>query len=167
MLRVLVSSCLLGERVRYHGGDARIGSAVLERWLREDRVVPFCPEVAGGLPVPRPAAEIQGAGALAVLEGEARVETREGDDVSAEFIAGARSALKLARRRNVAVAILVDRSPSCGSREVYDGSFSGRRVPGVGVTTALLESAGIRVFAEDRIEEAGEFLAALEGAASR
>jgi uncharacterized protein YbbK (DUF523 family) len=160
---VLISACLLGERVRYHGGDATLGSPVLERWVEEQRVVPFCPEVAGGLSVPRPPAEIRGeGGGGAVLDLRARVTTREGDDVTAEFLAGARGAVELARELDVALAVLVDRSPSCGSREVYDGDFVGRRIPGQGVTAALLERSGIRVFSEDELDEASAYLEAVE-----
>jgi uncharacterized protein YbbK (DUF523 family) len=130
--------------------------------LEEGRVVPFCPEVAGGLPVPRPAAEIQGEGGEAVLDLDARVLTRTGDDVTVEFLEGARRALKAVRDQGVGLAVLVDGSPSCGSLEIHDGSFAGNRRPGQGVTAALLERHGIRVFAEDRLDEAARHLAVLE-----
>jgi uncharacterized protein YbbK (DUF523 family) len=164
VLRVLVSSCLLGERVRYHGGDARLASAILDGWVTEGRVIPFCPELAGGLSVPRPPAEIRGSGGLAVLEDKARVVTDGGDDVTAEFVAGAERALAAAQAADVALALLVDRSPSCGSSEIYDGTFSGRRIQGSGVTTALLAREGLRVFTPDRIEAAAEYLASRERA---
>jgi uncharacterized protein YbbK (DUF523 family) len=161
MMKVLVSACLLGQRVRYHGGDARCGEAWLARWCEEGRVVPFCPEVAGGLPVPRPPAEIERGNGVAVLGGRARVLTREGVDVSAHFLEGARQAASLAVREGIRMAVLKEGSPSCGSSQVYDGSFSGARRPGPGVTTALLEQAGVRVFSEHQLAEAAAFLAAL------
>ncbi|HEX2444522.1 MAG TPA: DUF523 domain-containing protein [Vicinamibacterales bacterium] len=162
MIRVLVSACLLGERVRYNGADAAAGSPILDAWLAQGRVVRFCPEVAGGLGVPRPAAEIQGPGGPAVLEGRARVLTRAGTDVTANFLNGARQALDAAVAEGVRLAVLKDGSPSCGSGFVYDGSFSGRRTSDAGVTAALLEREGIRVFSEARLEEAEEYLRVLE-----
>lgn len=92
---VLVSSCRIGHPVRYDGGHKRSGSEVLQRWLTEGRVVPVCPEIAGGLPVPRPPAEIAGgAGGAAVLAGRVQVVDPAGNDLSAEFMAGARHALE-------------------------------------------------------------------------
>jgi uncharacterized protein YbbK (DUF523 family) len=163
MIRVLVSACLLGERVRYNGADAAAASPILDGWLSEGRVVRLCPEVAGGLGVPRPAAEISGAGGAGVLEGAARVLTRAGADVTASFLSGARHALAAAVADGVRLAVLKDGSPSCGSSFVYDGSFSGTRRSDRGVTAALLEREGIRVFSETRLEEADEYLRALEG----
>lgn len=158
MKKVLVSACLLGQRVRYDGGDdARVEDEVLARWSAEGRVVPFCPEVAGGLSIPRPPAEIRGGDGRDVLAGRARVTTRE-RDVTEAFLAGAEAALRVARAQGVVAAVLKDRSPSCASRALYDGSFSGRRRPGMGVTAARLEAAGIRVFSEAEIAEARAFL---------
>jgi uncharacterized protein YbbK (DUF523 family) len=162
MVRVLVSACLLGQRVRYDGADARSASAVLARWTAEGRVVPFCPEVAGGLPVPRPPAEIRGRGGGAVLEATAQVVTRAGDDVTAAFLRGAREALALARREGLNLAVLKEGSPSCGSSAIHDGAFTGRRVPGQGVTASLLRRSGIQVFSEHQLEEAAAAMAALE-----
>uniref|UniRef100_UPI0013B4173D DUF523 domain-containing protein n=1 Tax=Nonomuraea lactucae TaxID=2249762 RepID=UPI0013B4173D len=116
-------------------------------------------------PTPRPAAEIEGgAGGAAVLSGAARVLTADGTDVTAEFLAGAQSALAVARSFGVRLAVLKDGSPSCGALAVYDGTFRGRRAPGQGVTTALLELNGIRVFTEDHLAEAADYLRALETA---
>ena len=161
-VRILVSSCLLGERVRYDGGDAAAASALLDRWRREGRLVPFCPEVAGGLAVPRPPAEIEGGGGEAVLLGAARVVVESGGDVSGQFLAGAREALRQARASGVRLAILKDGSPSCGSTYIYDGRFRGRRRAGRGVTSALLEENGIRVFSERQIDQAAACLAEAE-----
>ncbi|MEU8248747.1 DUF523 domain-containing protein [Nonomuraea sp. NPDC048916] len=163
MERILVSACLMGRRVRYDGGAKTSSDAVLAAWRREGRLVPFCPEVEGGLAVPRPAAEIEGGlGGAAVLSGDARVLAADGSDVTAEFLAGARAALDAARTRGVRLAVLKEGSPSCGALAVYDGTFSGRRTPGQGVTTALLERSGIRVFTEDQLDEAAACLRALE-----
>ncbi len=160
---VLVSSCLLGNPVRYDGRAAPRGDTVLDRWRDEGRVVVVCPEVAGGLPVPRPPAEIEpGRSAAAVLAGQARVMAVSGDDVTAPFVQGARAALATARERGIRVAVLKEGSPSCGSGSVYDGHFAGRRLPGVGVTAQLLREAGLRVFSEKQWAEAGACVAALE-----
>jgi uncharacterized protein YbbK (DUF523 family) len=162
MIKVLVSACLLGEKVRYNGASAAADNWILERWSREGRVVAFCPEVAGGLGVPRPAAEIAGTGGEAVLDGQASVITAAGVDVTDCFLRGAQLALAAAQSQNVRVAILKDGSPSCGSGSIYDGTFSGRKRPGHGVTTALLERHGIRVFSETQMSEAAACLETLE-----
>jgi uncharacterized protein YbbK (DUF523 family) len=162
MIRVLVSACLLGEKVRYNGADAASGSGTLKEWMAEERVVPFCPEVAGGLGVPRPAAEIRGEAGDAVLDGTAEVVTRTGDAVTPAFLRGARQALDVAVTSGARLAILKEGSPSCGSGFIYDGSFGGRRKAGRGVTAALLERHGIRVFSDLRIDEAAAYLRTLE-----
>lgn len=157
MEKVLVSACLLGQPVRYDGRDARVESGILERWRAEGRIVSICPEVAGGLPTPRPPAEIQGGDGATVLSGKARVATRSAD-VTEAFLAGAEAALRLARAHGIRVAVLKDRSPSCASRIVYDGSFAGRAIPGLGVTAARLSAEGIRVFSENEFEAADALL---------
>ncbi|MGQ5676693.1 DUF523 domain-containing protein [Streptomyces sp. ESR1.13] len=163
MERILVSACLLGRPVRYDGGAKPVGDEVVARWRGEGRVVVFCPEVSGGLPVPRAAAEIVGGDGDDVLDGVARVLTEGGEDVSRHFVRGARLALEAARGAGARVALLKESSPSCGSLRVYDGRFAGARVPGHGVTTALLRRAGVRVFSEDQVSEAAACLRALEG----
>nr|WP_260408456.1 DUF523 domain-containing protein [Planomonospora venezuelensis] len=161
----MVSACLMGRKVRYDGAAKTSGDALLATWRQEGRLVPFCPEVEGGLPVPRPAAEIEsGAGGAAVLAGAARVLTAGGEDVTPAFLAGAQAALAVARSFGVKVAVLKEGSPSCGVLTLYDGTFRGRRLPGRGVTAALLELHGIAVFGEDRIAEAGVRLREIEDA---
>lgn len=163
MERVLVSACLMGRRVRYDGGAKTSADALLAAWREEGRLVPFCPEVEGGLPVPRPAAEIEGGvSGAAVLSGAARVLTADGSDVTAEFLSGAQSALAVARSFGVRLAVLKEGSPSCGALTIYDGTFQGRRTLGQGVTTALLELNGIRVFTEDHVAEAAAYLRSLD-----
>jgi uncharacterized protein YbbK (DUF523 family) len=97
-----------------------------------------------------------------VLSGAARVLGTDGSDVTAEFLAGAQSALAVARSFGIRLAVLKEGSPSCGTLSIYDGTFRGRRTPGQGVTTALLESNGIRVFTEEHVDEAAEYLRTLE-----
>ncbi|HET7293729.1 MAG TPA: DUF523 domain-containing protein [Vicinamibacteria bacterium] len=162
MIKVLVSSCLLGEKVRYHGEDALCESDVLDRWRAEGRLVPFCPETAAGLPVPRPPAEIEGGDGHAVLEGKAFVSDSTGADVTAPFMKGARAALEAASSHGARLAVLKDGSPSCGSSYIFDGTFRGQRDSGQGLTAAILSRAGIRVFNERELEEAARHLELLE-----
>jgi uncharacterized protein YbbK (DUF523 family) len=159
---ILVSACLLGQPVRFDGTGKASHDALFERWRAEGRLVPFCPEVRGGLPVPRPPAEITGGFGEDVLDGRATVVTRDGIDVTRYFVVGAWQALEQARACDARIAILKEGSPSCGSLRIHDGSFSGRKVPGEGVTTALLERHGIAVFAEDALDAAAATLAELE-----
>ena len=164
MERILVSACLLGQPVRYDGTGRRSDDVLFELWRDQGRLVPFCPEVRGGLPVPRPAAEISGGYGEDVLDGRARVLTREGTDVTRYFVVGAWQALAQARTYAVRMAILKEGSPSCGSSLIHDGTFGDRKIPGEGVTTALLERHGIAVFAEDALDAAAARLAELERA---
>jgi uncharacterized protein YbbK (DUF523 family) len=157
MEKILISACLLGERVRYHGGDARIEHPLLRRWHDEGRLVSVCPEVVGGLTTPRPAAEI------VTAAGDRRVLTVGGNDVTEAFEHGAATALDACRTHNVQMAILKDGSPSCGTRSIYDGTFNGRRIDGRGVTAAALIARGITVFSEREIDRAADYLATLEG----
>ncbi|MGK0545676.1 DUF523 domain-containing protein [Halomonas cupida] len=162
MNKVLVSACLLGDPVRYDASHKALGDARLRRWREEGRLVPICPEVAGGLPTPRPPAEIQGGQGRQVLHGQARIADDAGDDLTEAFIRGAKLALSAARRHGVRLALLIDRSPSCGSTQIYDGHFEGTLVAGEGVTTALLRASGIEVFAPHQLDALGERLAQLD-----
>lgn len=161
MEKILVSRCLLGHRVRYDGG-ASGPFDLLEQWIEEGRVVPLCPEVAGGLPTPRAAAEIPGGQGGEVLDGTAAVITTDGEDVSAQFLEGARRALELVQKHGIRVAVLKANSPSCGNLLTYDGTFRGVKVSGEGVTAALLKRHGVRVFSELELAEAAVTLAALD-----
>jgi len=161
MHKILVSRCLLGHRVRYDGG-ASGPFDLLEQWIAEGRVVPLCPEVAGGLPTPRAAAEIPGGQGGEVLDGTAAVITTDGEDVSAQFLDGARQALELVQQHGIRVAVLKANSPSCGNLLTYDGTFSGVKVSGEGVTAALLKRHGVQVFSELELAEAAVTLAALD-----
>jgi uncharacterized protein YbbK (DUF523 family) len=164
MLLVLVSSCLFGEPVRYDGTSAVSGHPVLDRWREEGRVVSICPELAGGLGTPRPPVELVGGGGEAALRGQARVAGARGEDATKAFVAGALAAVELCRRRGIRVAVLKERSPSCGSAWIHDGTFSGRLIPGQGVATAALRESGVAVFSETEWELAQARLSDLERA---
>ena len=163
MERMLVSACLLGEKVRYDGGDKLCDDEILARWSANGRVVALCPELAGGFPTPRPPAEISnGKGGLAVLDGKAKVIEIAGQDVTAKYVAGASAALRKAVELGIRIAVLKEGSPSCGSAHTYDGSFTGRMVAKPGVTAAWLQEHGIFVFNELQLPEAEEKIKALE-----
>ena len=152
MEKILVSRCLLGHPVRYDGGGFDPHAQLL-RWQEEGRVVALCPEVAGGLPTPRPPAEIPGGQGARVLDGLVPVKTIDGQDVSRAFVQGAEQAVRLAASKGIRFALLKARSPSCGNHENYDGSFSASRVAGEGVTAAALRQAGVKVFNEDEVDQ--------------
>ncbi|WP_300671640.1 DUF523 domain-containing protein [Desulfoluna sp.] len=153
MLRLMISACLAGENVRYNGTPVESVDPRIHTWLREGRALLFCPEVEGGLSTPRDPSEITGdGGGEAVLTGAARVTTEQGADLTGAFLSGARKALGFCQEKGVRFALLQERSPSCGSHLIYDGRFNGTRIPGRGVTAALLEQHGIRVFSEAEID---------------
>jgi uncharacterized protein YbbK (DUF523 family) len=160
--RILVSSCLAGRPVRYDGAAKPVEADLFERWRAEGRLVPFCPELSGGLTVPRPPAEIVGGDGGDGRDRTAPALTSTGEEVTGEFMRGARLALETARRSGARTALLKEGSPSCGTHRVYDGTFTGTPAPGTGVTTALLERAGIKVFAETDLAPVQAHLAALE-----
>jgi uncharacterized protein YbbK (DUF523 family) len=143
----LISACLLGIPCAYDG-QGRLIPELLALTSR-GQVVPICPEVAGGLPIPRPTAEIAGGEGGDVLDGRARVVTIAGDDVTAAFLRGAERALAVAQQHGISVAILRQRSPSCGSACIYDGTHSGILRAGQGVTAALLRRHGVTAYSED------------------
>lgn len=143
MKRVLVSACLLGLRCRYDGGD-NFSPEAAEAAARVCPV-PVCPELLGGLGIPRTPAEVVGGDGREVLAGAARVVTRDGRDVTAAFVRGAEEVLRAARAVGACEAWLKARSPSCGVTEIHDGSFSRRLRAGPGVTAALLEREGLRL----------------------
>ncbi|MBC8248759.1 MAG: DUF523 domain-containing protein [Anaerolineales bacterium] len=146
---LLISACLVGIPCRYDGGSCPHDR--LQALAAQGDVLPFCPEVSGGLPTPRPPAEIQGGDGGDVLDGRAWVVNIEGKDVTTEFLAGAQKALRVAQCWDIEEAVLKARSPSCGVGQIYDGSFSGRLVEGDGVTAALLKREGIIVKSEEEV----------------
>ncbi|HTI36403.1 MAG TPA: DUF523 domain-containing protein [Vicinamibacterales bacterium] len=156
MVKILVSACVLGAPVRYNGKDKKSSHPVLDRWVREGRVVSVCPEVLGGLGTPRAPSEI------VRIQGLRRVAASTGRDVTAEFERGAALALDQALTNDVRVAVLKEGSPSCGSTWTYDGTFSGTRIAGEGVATELLRRRGIQVFSEEEIDAADALVDRLE-----
>jgi uncharacterized protein YbbK (DUF523 family) len=160
MRKILISACLMGRPVRYDGRTAGNGDGLLARWQAEGRLVIVCPELAGDLSVPRPAAEISGGTGADVLDRRATIVTAAGENVTESFLLGAQRTLDIAVEQGITIAILKQRSPSCGSREIYDGHFVDRRVPGEGATAALLRRNGIVVFDEQQLTRVADWLTA-------
>jgi len=140
---IIVSACLCGANCKYNG-ENNLNSSVL-KLLAEGKALPICPEQLGGMTTPRPAVEIKGGAGADVLDGNARVVSSSGTDVTENFIRGAREVLSIAKAACVKEAILKAKSPSCGVGFIYDGTFSGRLADGNGVTAELLIRNGIKV----------------------
>jgi uncharacterized protein YbbK (DUF523 family) len=152
--KILVSACLLGEKTRYNAVRITYSHPLLQQWLEQGRVVAICPELSGGLTVPREAAEKQA--------NTNNIITSSGKDVSAAFFFGAQQALKLCQSHHIHFALLKENSPSCGSCFIYDGCFSANKISGQGVTTELLRRHHIKVYSELTIEQLADALAIAE-----
>ncbi len=163
-MKVWISACLLGHAVRWDGRACTVRHPALRHWQEKQLLLPFCPECAGGLPVPRPAAEIVAGDGADLWQGGATVKTARGVDVSEAFMAGAREALAAYRQAGAVLAVMKEKSPSCGSQRIYDGRFSGVVRDGEGVTAALFRQQGIPVFHEGELEAAWTYWRALPGA---
>ena len=148
-MKIMVSACLLGENCKYSGGNNR-NEKVLS-FMAGHEVIPVCPEVMGGLPTPRVPAEIV----------NGTVISREGVNVDREYRLGAQKALEIAGEKQIDLAILQSRSPSCGVKEIYDGTFTDTKIPGQGLAVEMLRDAGFQVFGEEDIEEAATYLETL------
>ena len=143
-LKILVSACLLGINPRYCGGgclNEDVASLAENHFL-----IPVCPEQLGGLPTPREPDEIR----------DRRVYEKSGKENTEEFIRGAEETLRIAKLLKADMAVLKQNSPSCGSSMIYDGTFSGKKIPGSGITASLLIQNGIRVISEEDIAELRE-----------
>lgn len=148
MQKILVSACLYGDLVRYDGCSAPCLDERFIKWKAEGRLVPVCPEVFGGLPIPRPASQRSGH----------QIIDHNGADVTKEFTLGALEAVRLAKAFNVAFAIMKSKSPSCGSKMIYDGSFTGHLVDGEGLAVEYLRKAGFTILDENELDLAEDLL---------
>lgn len=142
MENLLISACLLGVECKYSGGSNALPEETIEKLRTRYRLIPVCPETAGGLPTPRDPSERLGE----------RVVSCHGADVTAQFKKGAEAALTLARRYGCTTALMKEHSPSCGSGLIYDGSFLGKLVNGDGCAAELLKAAGVSVVGENMTE---------------
>lgn len=149
MKKILVSQCLCGgEPVRYDGKTKQETTPIFLKWMKEGRFITVCPEIFGGLSVPRAEAQRQGD----------KVVTIEGKDVTGAYMAGAEEAVRLAKEYNVVCAILKAKSPSCGNEQIYDGTFTRTLINGEGMAAEMLRKAGFKVFNEKQLDEARKII---------
>lgn len=141
MQKILISACLVGDKVNYEGKGKYCPD--VEKLKEKYELVLFCPEVEGGLTIPRNPSEIKGD----------QVVMENGRNVTRQFETGAKKALMICQYLGIQKAVLKEASPSCGTHEVHDGTFKGKKVPGMGITAKLLESKGIRVYSENEIDK--------------
>lgn len=144
-MKVLVSACLLGENCKYSGGNNKCDEII--ELGKKHKLIPICPECFGGLPIPRVPSEIK----------DGRVYSKTGEDLTEEFSDGAEKALYVAEESGCQLAILKERSPSCGFGEIYDGSFSGKTIRGNGITAQLLYNHGIVILGETQVEKIKDY----------
>ena len=141
MEKILISACLVGDKVRYDGHSNY--SPLIKDLLEKYELVPFCVEVEGGLGCPRKPSERKGS----------RVVNNAGKDVTKNYLKGAEMALNICKYLDIKIAILKENSPACGVHQIHDGSFSGKLIKGEGTTTELLRKNGITVYSESEISE--------------
>ena len=138
---ILVSSCLLGENCKYNGGNNKNESVI--KYLEGKEYIAVCPETFAGLKSPRLPAEIVGE----------KVLLKDGTDVTCEFLAGAEITAQIAEKYGATEAILKESSPSCGCNMIYDGTHSGKKISGMGITAKILSDMGISVKSEKDLEK--------------
>jgi len=141
MEKILISACLVGDKTRYDG-HGNYCPKILELFEKYE-LVPFCPEVEGGLPIPRTPSE----------RVKDKVINEKGKDVTKNYLKGAELALNICKYLEIKAVVLKETSPSCGSHEIYDGSFTHRKISGKGFVAEYLEKNGIKVYSENEIDE--------------
>lgn len=139
--KLLISACFCGKNTKYNGGNNLLPT--LEKLKERYELILVCPEVMGGLQTPRDPSEIQGE----------QVFSNKGKDVTEEYLTGARKALEVAMTHQIHKALLKESSPSCGSHFIFDGTFSGKKIRGEGMTVRLLKKYNIQIYSENQIEE--------------
>lgn len=147
--KVLISACLLAQRVRYDAKVIPVTEPLIKEWLAQGLLLDVCPEVCGGLNTPRAPAEIQPTGLIT---------TETGIDLSEAFKTGAEKTLRLALQHNIKIAVLTEKSPSCGSSLIYDGQFNRTLISGQGITSKLLRENGIQVFNQFQLQQVATLL---------
>ena len=150
-IKVLISACLLGDNVKYSGGNNLTLELVILLEKYNVDIVKVCPECFAGLPIPRVPSEIK----------ETKVFSKDGRDITEEFLSGAEKTFKIAKENQIDFAILKERSPSCGNSYIYDGSFSGKVIQGQGLTVRKLNEENIVIFSEENLEEIEKYLQVL------
>ena len=150
-IKVLISACLLGDNVKYSGGNNLTPELVTLLEKYNVKIVKVCPECFAGLPIPRVPSEIRGD----------KVYGKDGRDITKEFLVGAEKTYQVAKNKEIDFAILKERSPSCGNSYIYDGSFSGKVIQGQGLTVRKLNEENIVIFSEENLEEIEKYLQVL------
>lgn len=140
-MKILVSACLAGDNCKYNGGN-NLNQKMMD-FLKTHEIIKVCPEVLGGLPTPRPSAEIV----------DGKVMNTEGKNITEEFTLGAQKAFEIVKKENPDLIILQSRSPSCGIKQIYDGTFFGNKIPGHGLFAALCIEAGYNMLDIEDIDE--------------
>ncbi len=143
--KILISSCLLGNNVKYNGGNNILGEENLEKLKSKYELYPCCPEVDGGLPTPRIPCEI-------ISQEPVKVINKGNEDKTEQFLLGADKALQICKQNNIKIALLKSNSPSCSNKYVYDGTFDSKKIQGKGVAAQILINKGIRVYSEVEID---------------
>lgn len=146
---IAVSACLVGVNCKYDGGNN--DNSKVKEYLKDKKYIIICPEQLGGLTTPRKPSEIKKIGGKEVLNGNSKVISCEGKDVTENFIMGAMESLKIAKLFNCRQALLKEGSPSCGCNLIYDGTFQHKKISGMGVTAALFDENNIEVFSEKEL----------------
>lgn len=144
--KLLISSCFLGNLVKYNGSHNSLDKNILEQLHNRYILYPVCPEVDGGLPVPRIPCEIISNTPLKILN-------KDGENKTSEFLLGAQKTLQTCKKENIKLALLKANSPSCSNKYVSDGTFRKKRIPGLGVSAKLLQDNGILLFNEDEVKK--------------
>lgn len=140
-MKILVSACLLGRNCKYSGGNNRNERVI--QYLKDKEYIPVCPEVEAGMPVPRPPVEIR----------DGRVVSMEGKDLDATYRKGVAKVMQVLQKEEIGLAILKAKSPTCGVHEIYDGTFTGKKIPGQGLLAAALQEAGVPIMDEKDLEK--------------
>lgn len=143
---ILISGCLSGDNAFYNG--TRKVNSEIRKLVKNGEAIPACPELLGGLLIPRERSEIVGGTGKDVLLGKCKVITERGKDVTQSFVEGAEAVLVIAKKHGIKTAVLKSRSPACGCGEICDGTFTGKLIAGDGVTCALLKMNSIEVISD-------------------
>lgn len=146
---MIVSACLVGVNCKYNGENN--SNEIVEKFLKDKEFIIICPEQLGGLTTPRNPSEIIYKDGFEVLKGNSKVISCDNVDVTDNFVKGAKEALKIAQMYNCKKALLKEGSPSCGCNLIYDGTFTGKKKSGMGVTSALFTENNIDVFSEKEL----------------
>ena len=148
-MKILISACLLGQNVKYDGNNNSIlENPFIKKLLNLNMLIPICPEVEGGLPIPRVPVEVK----------EKKAIDKEGNDRTKNFFLGAEITCQLAQQNDVKIAIMKAKSPSCGKGKIYDGTFSKKLINASGIAVIALEEIGVKVFSEDDLKKLEKIL---------